>query len=319
MYAFYKCFILIILIGYLLCAKIPVPKIDHGSSSLVHGRTVFGAVIMSDSKSTIARMHLHPHSINDIDETVRRILSFRLSNTDTLVKGFDFELYRWPMVNTQACPHYLHSKHSRSERGFGMSHLQVWMEFAFFDHDVLDAMGRPTPEYITSNSYSSVSGVFTALQDGSLIKNDSPFLDEDILLVFEDNAVWHRQFNNSESATADSDERTKTLSAVLSNISVDVLSLSNSNVLNTIFSNSNEHPAAASAVELSAGLRAAGSAFTPSAYALTRRGARKLIAFYDHCGGTLEEQVAYFAEHGLLTIATASPALFEAAADPPLS
>ena len=57
-----------------------------------------------------------------------------------------------------------------------------------FDNDVLGAIHRPKPEYITSNTYSSVSGVFQAASNGSLYKNGIPFLDDDILIVLEDTA-----------------------------------------------------------------------------------------------------------------------------------
>lgn len=79
--------------------------------------------------------------------------------------------------------------HRMSDTGHGLSHFQIWTDFVFFDQDVLEARLRPTPEYVASTTYSSVSGHFQAFPNGTLSKNGVPYLDDDLLVILEDNLV----------------------------------------------------------------------------------------------------------------------------------
>jgi hypothetical protein len=204
------------------------PQIDFGSSQLVVNRTVYAGVIVSDKKSIINTIYSMQ---NNVSTTIDRLLDKRRESVKALVEQLPLSVLQWAPINTKPCPHYGHSSHGRYERGTGLAHLQIWLEFLFFDLDVIDAMNRPTPEYITSNSYSSVSGVFTAYPNRSLYKNGIPFLDDDVMLIFEDSALVVPF--QTEKGTAPANESVgkeylqKNLVEALKNISTDILSLGN--------------------------------------------------------------------------------------------
>lgn len=339
-------------------AKLQPPKIDYGTDKLVANRTVYSALTISDGKSIAAHLHqkgehgVHAGNHTQLESDVIAILKVRSKNREALVASLNFETFQWPMINTHACPHYPHSGHARTERGFGLSHMQIWLEFYFFDHDIIDAMHRKVPEYITSNSYSSVSGVFSSVQNGSIYKNGIPFLDEDITLVFEDTAMWaphstSASDNNSSSINANTDHNLASLGAALASMKTDILSLGTGrsparirtpHARRTLEEAPHPGPAppvstpleTAAATDTAAGAAptpteaAVASAlrvktyslFTANAYAITRQGARRMTACFDHCGPPLEEQVRRCAEAGLVTIAQLSPPLFDTVVDP---
>jgi hypothetical protein len=334
-------------------ANIQTPEIDYGTNLLVFNRTVYASLIMSDAKSVAASLHLRSnkevHSTNHtkLESNVASILAARAANRDAFNPTLGFQVSQWPTINTHACPHYPHSGHSRTERGFGLSHLQIWLEFYFFDHDVIDAMHRKVPEYISSNTYSSVSAIYTSVQNGSLYKNGIPFLDEDIMLVFEDSVTHLPQYMNSSGVRMDS----TALSAALSAMSTDVLSLGSGRSSLPVELQQHRHyrslqeaNTAAEAGSSTAGANPADShgdsahaqhsprttsassdsslahtpaqAFTSNAYAITRRGARRLAACYDHCGSALEEQLQNCVYAGLVTWAHINEPLFDTKPDP---
>jgi hypothetical protein len=216
------------------------------------------------------------------------------------------------------------------------------LEFYFFDHDVIDAMHRKVPEYISSNTYSSVSAIYTSVQNGSLYKNGIPFLDDDIMLVFEDSVTHLPQYMTSSSSGR---MDTTALSAALSAMSTDVLSLgSGRSSLPVELQQHRHHRAlqeAHSTIEAASSAAVSNSAdskgdsthttsvstdsslahtpaqaFTANAYAITRRGARRLAACYDHCGSALEEQLQNCVYAGLVSWAHVSEPLFDTKLDP---
>mmetsp|Transcript_2971 Transcript_2971/g.5062 ORF Transcript_2971/g.5062 Transcript_2971/m.5062 type:complete len:462 (+) Transcript_2971:74-1459(+) len=174
------------------------PILDWGSNLVAPGRTVYAGLILSDKKSIMLSPEVHAAKDGENStrtaELVEQALLQRQKNAQQLVQSFPFKVVKWPSIYSKTCPHFAHNQNQyrewhgnhRSERGIGLSHMQIWLEFLFFDNDVLDARVRPKPEYITSNWYSSISGTFTAVQNGSLYKNGIPYLEEDILLVFDD-------------------------------------------------------------------------------------------------------------------------------------
>lgn len=337
--------VLLVILGRAWAAVIPKPKLDYGTDRLVANKTVYSAITVSDGKNIAASLHqrsehgVHTGSHAQLEQDVAEILKVRTKNRDAIVKSFDFETFQWPAVNTHPCPHYPHSGHTRTERGFGLSHLQIWMEFYFFDHDIIDAMHRKVPEYITSNSYSSVSGIFSSVKNGSIYKNGIPFLDDDITVIFEDTAVWALQTNSSGDSSLSSGSsdhnQLSLLSSVLSGMNTDILSLGTGrspapahsrhgrrlpDTPQETVAGSSPSPVEGSS---SGGVGGPGKESTPSAmafstnaYAITRQGARRMAACYDHCGAPLDEQVLRCAEAGLVMLARHTPPLFDTAVDP---
>lgn len=294
-------------------AVIQAPKIDYGSNRILENLTVYGGIILNDRKSitaTIFQKGDQQTASNHSEALVSDILNKRAKNVHSLVAAAPFELSKWPTINTRACPHYLHSGHNRIERGQGMAHMQIWMEFVFFDHDVLDARQRKTPEYITSNSYSSVSGIFTAVQNGSLYKNGIPFLDNDVMLVFEDTAVL---LPNISTVPEDSSQWTRLLRQSLTSTSTDIISLGHHH------SNHTEHSLHHHNARALLDSHASGGQITEhsptaqvsaNAYAITRAGARKLLKCYDLCGRLMEEQLRHCIESGLVSHSVVKEPMF---------
>jgi hypothetical protein len=158
----------------------PTPTIDRGYDNIVENRTVYAALVVKNNPQYSDKFH----STNDTLELSGNTIKFR----------------KWLSIETKPCPayHHLHGSHrNRTERGHGLSHLQLWLEFAFFDRDVLEARFRKVPEYVTSNSYSSVSGIFQAVENGSLYRDGRLFQKEDILLVTEESLDTFKHVNVS--------------------------------------------------------------------------------------------------------------------------
>jgi hypothetical protein len=316
----------IVLLDSVYAANIQKPKIDYGTNRIVPNRTVYSAITMSDGKSIAAYLHqrsehgVHSNNRTQLEHDLSEIYKARANSREAIVQSMDFETFQWPMINTHACPHYPHSGHARTERGFGLSHLQIWLEFYFFDHDIIDAMHRKVPEYITSNSYSSVSGIFSSVQNGSIYKNGIPFLDDDITVIFEDTATWAPHSSASDSNSTTQSHNLAQLSAALRSMKTDILSLGTgkspapARTKHGRGLQDGSQPGQSDAP--TAGTHNGPLFLTSNAYAITRQGARKLAACYDHCGAPLEEQVLHCAEAGLVTIAVHSPALFDTVVDP---
>jgi len=329
-----------------VCGGLQRPKIDVGVSGVVPNITLYGGVVVSDKKSIIASLYSpiegHTHEEHNLTH-VEEVLKIRHENVKNLTSVTPFELLHWPMINTKPCPNYQHTGHNRLERGQGMSHMQMWLEFVFFDVDVLDARVRKVPEFITSNDYSSVSGIFQSVENGSLYKNNIPFLEEDIMLVLEDAAVLLPEYHAVAGGAHDHPETkdlVKTyLSKALTRANVDVLSLGVTklasrsrqltepdlyvvNTHNKEHSTHNAHttthithtthstPLRANTHNAHAALHTTSDTITPYAYAITRAGARKLIACYDHCGLYIHEQLLACVQGEMLTHAHAVYPLF---------
>lgn len=162
---------------------IPTPVVDIGNDRILVYRSLFGAVILPRGK----KMH---------DEM----------NHTLLLAGEPLVFRKWLPIETKPCPHYSPSSSAaaaaqasphRSERGHGLSHMQVWLDFEFFDRDVQEARFRKVPEYVLSTTYSSVSGTFQAFPNGTLHKNGREYLDEDVLLVAEESLDSFKHVNGS--------------------------------------------------------------------------------------------------------------------------
>ena len=242
-----------------------------GTNEFIFNRSVYGAIIMSD----YARMHgpdAPPPAADSLvmltvptNATSAQIAAVRSHNARAMVAQLPFPVIHWPPVITQPCP-YGKSK-SKSERGHFWAHLQIWMDFVFFDHDVILAVQRKEVKGMYhSTSWSSRAGAFSAAENGSLYKNGLPFLDEDILVIFEDDA---------DIASSDINA---TLYAELSHMNTDLLYLGHCEERSGNFGPLCSH-----------------------AYAVTRAGCRKLKEHMRPCGLALDEQFAMMAKEKHIT------------------
>ena len=341
--------LVLLLVCYTAHGGLQKPTIDVGVSGVVPNITLYGGVIVSDQKSITSSLYtqIEPHVHIEHNKThVGDILQTRSSNVKRLSSLLPFDLLKWPVINTRPCPNYQHTGHNRIERGQGMSHLQMWLEFVFFDNDVLDARVRKNPEYITSNDYSSVSGIFQSVENGSLYKNGIPFRDDDIMIVLEDTAMALSNMTQAEGSSESVDAKSMLrnhLTKVLSEINTDLVSLgvvnkqanrenrqlsdvaSNNNEIDGIHTAHNAHTSTHtthanthhskntthSATPRHATLHniphvTTQSTITAYAYALTRAGARKLINCYDHCGHYIQDQLSECVDADLVSHAHAA-------------
>jgi hypothetical protein len=254
----------------------PPPPFDitkMGSNHVVFNRSVFGAIIMSD----YARMHgpdvprdLPPESTEirtaSVNASAAEVAAVRSHNARVVVAQLPFPVIHWPPVMTQPCPHG--QGKSKSERGQLWAHLQIWMDFVFFDRDVILALGRKEVKGMYhSTSYSSRAGAFSAAENGTLYKNGLPFYDEDILVVFEDDLD-----------IAPGVDVNATLKAEFTAMNTDVLYLGH--------------------CEEKAG-KLVGKC--SHAYAVTRAGCRKLVKGVRTCGTSLDDQLASLANRKVIT------------------
>ena len=147
-----------------------------GLRNFVHNVTVFGAIITS-ILSSHDRVSLSPMLTSSSNLTAPSDPNIgRLKNVRHLQHLMPFPLAEWPPVFTKPCPQFSHGH--KTERGVALAHYQIWLDFVFFDNDVLDARKRPRPEYLSGTPYSSISGKFRAFENGSLYKDDVPFQEE---------------------------------------------------------------------------------------------------------------------------------------------
>ena len=76
-----------------------------------------------------------------------------------------------------------------TERGLVWAHFRIMREFSYFDpvllYKLYDAEGN---KRIINETLTSRDGVYTIYPNGSLYKNDLPYLDDDIIAIFEDDA-----------------------------------------------------------------------------------------------------------------------------------
>lgn len=268
-----------------------------GTNSFIHNRTIFGALLPC--------MHTHKHGggksehlmtsnrsefNNQNKHLIQAEFGVGVSEMKQATKKLPFPVVRWPHVITKACPsHRLKPSADGVNKLLpveALAHYAVWIEFMFFDHDVIQALERKEIKkniLYNSTSYSSDSGHFSASIDGLLYKNGLPFLEEDILVVFEDHT--HVAISNVS----------QSLRAELSSMTTDLLYLGW------------REPTESGATPLST-----------YAYAITRRGARKAVEYFDPCRQSLEEQFAIMTKHGWLSYRQADPMNYYESIDDPL-
>ena len=141
------------------------------------------------------------------------------------------------------------------------------MDFIFFDHDVLGAVIRNEVEKVyNSTAWSSTGGTFSASKSGILWKNSLPFTEDDIIVIIEDDAL-----------------------VAVTNIS---------EIMRNEFTNMTTDLLTLGWRDTSPAHNILASSF---AYALTRRGARIAVKYFDPCGHILDVQLSTMARHGRLS------------------
>lgn len=241
-----------------------------GTSTLVPNRTVIGAIIMSDTGDSNLEMTT---TWKDGDATSRvasaaEMAAIRARHAREMYNSLPFPTIEWPSVFTKACPQFRQGH--RTERGLAFAHYQIWLDYIFFDDDVLQALQRKEVKGMyTSTAWTSTGAVYAAAQNGTLYKNGVPFLDDDILVVFEDDA---------DIAVVD---HNTSLVEELTAMTTDILYLGWCD------------GRAARPVPLCA-----------HAYAITRRGVRKAVQHFEPCGLALDEQLVIMGKNKWLTYRT---------------
>ena len=161
-----------------------------------------------------------------------------------------------------------------------MAHYRIIREFTYFDPVLLllsrtkdyksgrsiKAASSSSNHTTNSTGMSSHDAAYVLHRNGSLFKNSIPFLDTDVLIVFEDDA---------ESAI---ENLNVTIVQELSSMSTDILYLG-----------------------WCEGRLARPVPLCTHAYALTRRGARKLLKHLEPCGLALDEQLVIIIKNNHLT------------------
>lgn len=235
-----------------------------GTTQFILNRTICGAAISIGIDEN--RIYVPQRSNVSVNSLGYSKLDSKNHYTSALlskvITALPFPVVRWPRLSTKLCPAHRPRKTSttahRSHPGLALSHYQVWLDFIFFDHDVIQAVERnETNGIYRSTSWSSISGKYATSENGTLYKNDMPFYDDDIIVVFESDVhitpVGVEDILHSE----------------LSAMTTDVLFLGWRN--NSVYVD---------------------PPVTSFAYALTRRGARLAVKYFDPCAASLDDQIA---------------------------
>lgn len=248
-----------------------------GNGNIVPNITVFGAIIMSDAgKQITSATSAGTNEIKSDGHTASELAEMRLIHARQQMQLYPFPLVEWPAVFTRPCPQNRHGH--KTEHGLALAHYQIWLDFIYFDRDVLQALERMEvkEEGYRSTTFTSTGGEFMAYPNGSLYKNGIPFRDDDILVVLEDDAEIAIVGANT------------TLIEEFATMNTDLLFLGWCD------------GRAARPVPLCA-----------HAYALTRKGARKLVHYFEPCGMAVDEQFVILGKNHWLTYRTAHPWSYE--------
>jgi hypothetical protein len=234
-------------------------SMKHGAVDLVPTVSVHGAIIVSDRGISTAQ------PASEEEHKQQQLAKARTESVNNLVSELPFELTEWAAVFTLACP--LYPNGHRTERGLLWAHYRILREFAYFDPLLLHQVGYIDGQQPRINTtLTSRDGAYAVHPNGTLYKNGLPFLDIDIIAIFEDDA---------ESAIKDLNV---TILEEFRAMSTDLLFLG-----------------------WCEGRTARPVPLCTHAYALTRRGAKKLVKFIEPCGMALDEQFVIMAKNNFIS------------------
>jgi hypothetical protein len=235
-------------------------QMKQGTIGVIPKYSIHGAVIMSD------RGAQNSHETAEEEKKKQLLISARLQNVHKLMSELPFQLTEWAGVFTGPCP--LYPNGHKTERGLIWAHYRIILEFLYFDPVILNQINYVEGKAVAEMNQTIVSEdrVYVVYQNGSMYKDGIPFLDDDILVIFEDDA---------ESAIL---ELNTTLIEEFSMMSTDLLYLG-----------------------WCEGRTARPVPLCAHAYSMTRRGARKLQKVLEPCGRALDEQLVIFAKNNFVS------------------
>eukprot|EP01038_Epipyxis_sp_PR26KG_P011060 gene11060-14845_t len=249
---------------------------SKGRNSIVPNITVHGAIIVSDypSKSHTSNT-TNPILLKEYNDKMA-LITARLKNIQDLMNLLPFPLVEWPSLFSKPCPHF--AQGHKTERGLAIAHYRIWLDFIYFDREVLERMDHLKHDnYYASEDnnyimYTTTNHSANTTINGKLYKNGNLFSEDDIIVIFEDDA---------DSAIIDLNT---TMIEELSKMTTDVLFLGWCD-----------------------GRAARPVPLCMHAYALTRRGARKFVKYFEPCGRAIDEQLVIIAKNGWLTFRKVFP------------
>jgi hypothetical protein len=244
-------------------------SIARGNASFVANKTIFGAIIMTDYSVDHKLRIEHRNSTDEKLKASMKLSEQRSTHAREMISKLPFPVVHWPPVFTKACP-FSDSQH-RTERGLLYAHYRIWLDFVYFDNELLDESRKKKEGGTTENSESGyANGTFMVTKSGTLLKHGSPFRDENIIIIFEDDA---------DIAVTDIDEA---LRKELTDMSTDILYLG-----------------------WCLGRLSRPVPLCTHAYALSMEGARKVIKYTEPCGLALDEQFVIMAKNKWITYRSA--------------
>lgn len=237
--------------------------VGQGNPSLVPGISIHGAIILSDHFFH-DKQKINTSSQQYTDQL--KMISARIHNYNVLQSQLPFNLTKWSAVVAGPCPHY--PTGHRTERGLAWAHYRIWRDFAYFDYELIQQHQNQSEHGLLSSD----NGLYVIYPNGTMYKDGIPFLDDDIIAIFEDDAISAINQLNI------------TLQEEFSDMKVDMLFLG-----------------------WCEGRAARPVPLCTHAYAITRRGAQKLIKYYEPCGRAVDEQFVIIAKNGWLKYRRAHP------------
>lgn len=247
--------------GQNLTIALSKAHIAKGSSDLLPGITIHGAIVLSDMALGRAR-NLSSMSSEQL-QTLRKV-SARIANYKLLQSLLPFTLTRWSGVIATQCPAFAGGQ--RTERGLIFAHYRIWREFLHFDAELLLRFNESQSTQPSNTSMSSKDHVYAIHPDGTRVKHGTVMRPQDVLVIFEDDAI-----------SAISDTNSTLLHELSRMQDIDILYLGWC------------EGRAARPVPLCA-----------HAYAITRHAAEKLIHYLEPCGRAVDEQFVILAKNGWL-------------------
>tara|TARA_A100001015_G_C14974347_1_gene706560 strand:+ start:707 stop:1759 length:1053 start_codon:yes stop_codon:yes gene_type:complete len=236
--------------------------------------TVYGAIIMStlsESSNLQLTKTWRDDALGNKSMSTTEMAAARLAHARQMILELPFPVVEWPPIFAGPCPQ-IKDGHG-TERGLAFAHYQIWLDFIHFDHDVLLAAERKDFKGTYSSSdFSSIGSRYMTSDKGTLYKNGIPFLEDDIIVVFEDDAdIAIKDLRN-------------TLQEEFAMMHTDILYLG-----------------------WCSGRLARPVPLCMHAYALTRRGARKLVKYFEPCGPAVDLQLVIMGKNKWITYRTANP------------
>ena len=108
----------------------------RGNASFVANKTIFGAIIMTDyNVDQVSRIIDHSNSTDEKLKASAKLSKRRSMHAREMISHLPFPVVHWPPVFTKACP-FSESQH-KSERGLLYAHYRIWLDFVYFDNELL--------------------------------------------------------------------------------------------------------------------------------------------------------------------------------------